>query len=133
MATQQEPAPPPAWTPPKYLPPVEPLRRPDGSSHCSGISYATSMGYRPLQMELRTPADAVRSPCVVWIHGGAWFFGDRRSLPETVEPDGIFDAPLNAGIAVASIDYRLSAEASFPAQLHDVKADDSPHERGLTR
>ncbi|MFF7284374.1 hypothetical protein [Streptomyces griseorubiginosus] len=49
------------------------------------------MGYRPLQMEWWTPAAAVRPPCVVWIHGGAWFFGDRRSLPETMEPDGIFD------------------------------------------
>lgn len=58
----------------------------------------------------------------MWIHGGAWFFGDRRSLPETVEPDRIFDALLAAGLAVASIGYRLSAEAPFPEQLHDTKA-----------
>lgn len=119
---QQESAPPAEWEPPRFLPPVEPLRRADGVLHYSGISYATPAGYRPLQIDLWTPGDVDRPPCVVWIHGGAWFFGDRRSLPPTVEPNGIFDALLAAGMAVASIDYRLSAEAPFPAQLHDTKA-----------
>ncbi|MEV3914664.1 alpha/beta hydrolase [Streptomyces canus] len=122
MSTQQESAPPAEWALPQYLSPVEPLRRADGTSHYSGISYAVPPGYRPLQMDLWTPADADRPPCVVWIHGGAWFFGDRRDLPPTIEPNGLFDALLNTGTAVASIDYRLSAEAPFPAQLHDTKA-----------
>ncbi|MET7477043.1 alpha/beta hydrolase [Streptomyces sp. NPDC005648] len=122
MSTPQESPSPTAWAPPRYLPPVEPLGRPDGTLHYSGISYAAPSGYRPLLMDLWTPGDADRPPCVVWIHGGAWYFGDRRYLPETVEPDGVFDALLDAGIAVASIDYRLSAEAPFPAQLHDTKA-----------
>jgi acetyl esterase/lipase len=56
------------------------------------------------------------------VHGGAWLFGDRRVLPETLRPDQLFDELVAAGLAVASIDYRFSLEAPFPAQLHDVKA-----------
>ena len=48
--------------------------------------------------------------------------GDRRYLPETLRPNQVFDALLAAGLAVATVDYRLSGEATFPAQLHDVKA-----------
>ncbi|MEV4036314.1 alpha/beta hydrolase [Streptomyces umbrinus] len=118
----QESTSPDTWELPQYRSPVEPVRRADGALRYTGISYAMPAGYRPLQMELWTPADTDRPPCVVWIHGGAWFFGDRRWLPETVEPDGVFNALLAAGVAVASIDYRLSAEARFPAQLHDAKA-----------
>ena len=33
-----------------------------------------------------------------------------------------FERVAQAGIAVASVDYRLSGEATFPAQLHDAKA-----------
>src|SRR5438309_10891397 len=49
-------------------------------------------------------------------------FGDRRILPETFRPNQVFDALLEAGLAVATIDYRHSLEAPFPAQLHDAKA-----------
>jgi acetyl esterase/lipase len=59
---------------------------------------------------------------VVWIHGGAWLFGDRRYLPETLRPNQLFEALLEARLAVATIDYRHSLEAPFPAQLHDAKA-----------
>ena len=49
-------------------------------------------------------------------------FGDRRYLPPTLRPDQLFDELLAAGLAVATIDYRLSLEAKFPAQLYDAKA-----------
>lgn len=120
-AGQQRPEPP-EWAPPGYLPPISPVRRPDGSLHYSGISYATAAGFRPLQLDLWVPSGEGRHPVVVWIHGGAWQFGDRRDLPPTLAPDAVFDALLEAGIAVASIDYRLSREAVFPAQLHDAKS-----------
>ena len=87
-----------------------------------GVTYAVPFGYRPLQLDLWVPATAGPAPLVVWVHGGAWIFGDRRDLPPTLQPDQIFDALIEAGLAVASIDYRLVREAAFPAQLHDVKA-----------
>ena len=49
-------------------------------------------------------------------------FGDRRYLPETLRPNQLFDAMLEAGLAVATIDYRHALEAKFPAQLQDAKA-----------
>ena len=68
------------------------------------------------------PATATPAPLVVWIHGGGFMFGDRRYLPETLRPNQVFDALLDAGLAVATIDYRHALEAPFPAQLHDAKA-----------
>ncbi len=54
-------------------------------------------------------------PLVVWIHGGGWQAGDKYPANKV--------GPLrNAGFAVASINYRLSSDATFPAQIHDCKA-----------
>jgi len=108
--------------PARYLPPTEPVRRPDGVRRHTGITYAATAGYRPLQLDLWVPDSAEPPPLVVWIHGGGWMIGDRRYLPETLRPDQLFDALVDAGLAVATIDYRLALEAPFPAQLHDAKA-----------
>lgn len=55
-------------------------------------------------------------PLMVFIHGGGWMNGDKGN------GDG-FPLDLNPrGIAVASINYRLSGEAIFPAQIQDCKA-----------
>ena len=106
----------------RFLPPPEPYARPDGSRHYVGAVYAAVSGFRTLQLDLYVPDAAAAPPVVVWIHGGAWMFGDRRILPETFRPGQIFDALLAAGLAVATIDYRHAREAAFPAQLHDAKA-----------
>ena len=108
--------------PARYLPPTEPVRREDGVRHHAGITFAATAGYRPLQLDLWVPDSATPPPLVVWIHGGGWMIGDRRYLPETLRPNQLFDALLAAGLAVATIDYRLALEAPFPAQLHDAKA-----------
>ena len=52
-------------------------------------------------------------PLVIWIHGGGWRAGDKKNGP--------FKQLINAGFAVASINYRLSQEAHFPAQIEDCK------------
>ncbi|SIJ70633.1 esterase/lipase [Mycobacteroides abscessus subsp. abscessus] len=63
------------------------------------------------------------APLVVYIHGGAWRYGSKDSLKSS--ENGVhrlrefFSA---AGFACASINYRLSSQAQFPAQIHDVKA-----------
>ena len=54
-------------------------------------------------------------PLIVSIHGGAFMMGDR-----TWELESVTDL-LDAGFAVASVDYRLSSEAPFPAAINDVK------------
>jgi acetyl esterase/lipase len=108
--------------PTRFLPPHEPTVRDDGVRHWSGLTYAVAFGFRPLQLDVWTPAGDGAAPLVVWIHGGGFMFGDRRVLPETFRPNQVFDALLGAGLAVASIDYRHALEAPFPAQLLDAKA-----------
>ena len=108
--------------PARFLPPHEPTRRDDGALHYSGLTYAVAFGFRPLQLDLWVPATGSPAPLVVWIHGGGFMFGDRRHLPETLRPNQVFDALLDAGLAVATIDYRHALEAPFPAQLLDAKA-----------
>jgi acetyl esterase/lipase len=53
-------------------------------------------------------------PLVIWIHGGGWESRDKQTWPAIFLVD--------KGFAVASINYRLSQEAKFPAQIHDCKA-----------
>src|SRR5205809_22309 len=55
-----------------------------------------------------------RLPMIVWIHGGGWSRGRKERCPAvTLVQDGY---------AVASIDYRLTTTAPFPAQIEDCKA-----------
>jgi acetyl esterase/lipase len=56
-------------------------------------------------------------PIVLHIHGGAFAIGDKRDLQVLS-----FLRGLDRGYAVASVNYRLSGEAIFPAGLQDVKA-----------
>jgi acetyl esterase/lipase len=76
------------------------------------IVYAET-GNKKLLLDLYMP-DIKRSPyLIVWIHGGAWRSGSKESPPLGV---------LGSGYALASINYRLSTEARFPAPIHDIKA-----------
>lgn len=67
-----------------------------------------------LKLDLWEPADATNPPLIVWVHGGAWRSGSRAN-PEIA-------ALVEKGWAIASVDYRLSPVAKFPAQAHDIKA-----------
>jgi acetyl esterase/lipase len=74
-----------------------------------------SAGDTPLLLDLYLP-DGGTKPVglIVWVHGGAWRAGSRDSvdLQKLTERQW----------AVASVDYRLSPVAKFPAQVHDIKA-----------
>ena len=89
----------------------------------AGAIYSVLAGYRPLRLDLYLPpVTRAPSPVVVWIHGGAFMHGDRTALPPLLEQERLFTRLPLAGYAVASIEYRLSSEAVFPAQLEDVQA-----------
>ena len=66
-----------------------------------------------LKLDLHLP-DKARPPLIVFVHGGAWRGGSKADMP--------LGALVREGFAVASIDYRLSPQAPFPAQAHDIKA-----------
>lgn len=87
---------------------------PEGVTLQRDITYAL-VGEKELQLDLYMPdmPAANKPPLVVWIHGGAWRKGTKNNTPL---------AWLAAeGFAVASIDYRLTGDAKFPAQIHDAK------------
>ncbi|MEV6342908.1 alpha/beta hydrolase [Actinoplanes sp. NPDC051851] len=79
-------------------------------------------GFRPLTLDLYRPPGDSPVPLIVWIHGGAWLFGSNKVESVPLLPGDINNRILAAGFAVARVTYRLSGEARFPAQLHDVKA-----------
>jgi acetyl esterase/lipase len=54
----------------------------------------------------------------VYLHGGGWRRGSRR----TTIPASLCSTLASRGFVVAAVDYRLSGEARFPAQLDDVRA-----------
>ncbi len=56
-------------------------------------------------------------PVIVFFHGGGWLIGDKNH----VQTQSVHRL-LYAGYAVASVNYRLSDEAKWPANLHDCKA-----------
>ncbi|MEV6492446.1 alpha/beta hydrolase [Actinoplanes sp. NPDC051633] len=72
-------------------------------------------------MDLYLP-DAATPPVVLFLHGGGWRVGSRRSAGPAYEGTTAFDRLASRGLAVASVDYRLSGEARWPAQLEDAQA-----------
>ena len=76
------------------------------------IQYAQAGDHR-LLLDLYLPSQA-RAPLVIWVHGGAWRSGSKKAMP--------LKNLVDRGFAVASVDYRLSPVAKFPAQIHDCKA-----------
>src|SRR5688572_10252615 len=79
-----------------------------------GITFARA-GDTELKLDLYLPEAQEKPPgLIVWVHGGAWRGGSR----EGVDLKGM----TALGWAVASVDYRLSTQARFPVQIHDIKA-----------
>lgn len=86
------------------------------SQRYADLTYANTSNSQKLDLYL--PAHARKPyPVIVAIHGGSWISGDKAT--GEVNPEM---RALKYGFAVASINYRLSTEASFPAPLQDVKA-----------
>ena len=81
-----------------------------------GVTYAR-YGDRTLEMDIYRPNDAWGNlPAIVCIHGGGWAKGSRESHGAMAQ------ALASRGYVAATISYRLSGEAKFPAQIHDCKA-----------
>jgi len=76
------------------------------------VIYATVNG-KPLGLDLYLPSNVKAPSLIVWVHGGAWRVGDKSQYPQPL---------VEQGFALASLDFRQSTEAPFPAAVHDIKA-----------
>lgn len=94
---------------------------PSGIATTRDLVYAEVEGFRPLSLDLHRPA-AEGAPLIVFVHGGGWRRGSRAVMVPTLTEPNPFARITDAGFAVASIDYRLSGEAVYPAQVDDVRA-----------
>jgi acetyl esterase/lipase len=77
------------------------------------LAYVSD-GHPRQKLDLYLPDGEGPWPLLVYIHGGAFRAGDKGDRPPLEH--------LSEGIAVASINYRLSQHALFPAQIEDCKA-----------
>lgn len=77
------------------------------------LAYVTN-GHERQKLDLFMPANVKNPPLIILIHGGAFRAGSK----ENMRPVPF----LRQGYAVASINYRLSGDALWPAQLEDCKA-----------
>jgi acetyl esterase/lipase len=100
---------------------------PNGVTSIADIQYWNPVGYQPLTLDLYLSPESIRpptigSPLVIQIHGGAFMGGEKRLILPFVDWPGVLASLAAKGYVVASINYRLSGEARFPAQAQDVKA-----------
>lgn len=70
------------------------------------------------QLDLYLPDGVDTPPVVVFIHGGRWFRGDKSQI----EQFGRIQSLMDAGIAIASLNYTYSSDEIWPAQIDDVMA-----------
>ena len=80
-----------------------------------GLIYAR-YGARAMELDLFSPQGRGPFPAVILVHGGAWITGNHKM-------ENPFAMELaRRGYVAATIEYRLSNEAKYPAQIHDLKA-----------
>jgi acetyl esterase/lipase len=76
-------------------------------------------------LDLATPKERGEKPrpAIVVIHGGGWIEGDKSSFstPRENRPPGNIIDFARLGFVAATINYRLSGEAPWPAALHDCR------------
>ncbi|MCX6622579.1 MAG: alpha/beta hydrolase fold domain-containing protein [Acidobacteria bacterium] len=89
----------------------------EADSRLADLEYVRAAG-KPLLLDLYLPAAETRGekplPVILSIHGGGWHGGSKEASP------GLEFT--RRGYAVASLNYRLTGEAEFPAQIDDCKA-----------
>ena len=87
----------------------------------SGIAVARDLPYgkHPRQvLDIFRPADARHAPVIVFVHGGAFVRGDRRTSPEIY--DNVLYWFAKQGCIGVNVEYRLAPEAPYPGGARDV-------------
>src|SRR5215213_9495202 len=97
---------------------AQPKEVPKGPKLPDGVTAERDVAYgkhERQKLDVYVPKGDGPFPLVIWVHGGGWEGGNKDNGGPAV---GL----LGRGYAVASVNYRLSQHAVFPAQIHDVKA-----------
>lgn len=84
-----------------------------GEKIYANVPYA-QRGDRTLHLDLYVPASTRPVPVIVWIHGGAWAYGNKGLFLRVRQL-------VREGFAVASIEYRFSGVSSFPGPVDDCR------------
>jgi acetyl esterase/lipase len=92
---------------------MQPIHVPPHVTALRNLPYVTD-GHPRQVLDLYLPGGNLPLPLVIWVHGGAFRVGDKA--------DKLPTPSLSRGYAVASLNYRLSQHALWPAQILDVKA-----------
>ena len=88
------------------------------------LVYREAPGYRPLTLDLYLPprrSALPEAPLVLFVHGGAWRSGHSRAAGAFEDFPSVLASMAARGFVVASVNYRLSGEAPFPAASEDVR------------
>jgi acetyl esterase/lipase len=83
-----------------------------------GVKVERDLEYGPRErnkLDVYVPKGDGPFPLVIWVHGGGWANGSKAGGGPAI---GLLDQ----GFAVAAINYRLTGQAIFPAQIEDCKA-----------
>lgn len=90
---------------------------PAGTIFHQNIPYAGDTLKKHL-LDIYLPPNAKsKLPLVIWVHGGGWMHNDKYA--DMSYMGNTIKAIIDNGYALASIDYRHSTQAIFPAQILD--------------
>lgn len=92
-----------------------PLKLPSGTEFTNDVPYVKNAHERQ-KLDIAFFKKGKPSPLLIWIHGGAFMSGDKA------ENHAIWPELMSEGYAVATLNYRLSGDAKWPAQITDCKA-----------
>jgi acetyl esterase/lipase len=88
--------------------------------HMDYLDLAYARSSESQKLDLYLPHDYPGPyPLLILVHGGAFMGGDKRGC--VLYPSTLATQALQQGYALASLNYRLSGEALFPACIQDVK------------
>ena len=102
--------------------PQVPVTFPGGVRAWRDVTYQQQPGFRPQIVDIYVPAGKGPHPLVLYIHGGGWMGGHTRQSGAFMDFPRMLASLAAEGFTVASVEYRLSGEAPFPAQARDVNA-----------
>lgn len=103
--------------------PAQAAKWPGGVTSLADVTYSTLPGFRPMVVDIYMPKKkGGPKPLVLYIHGGGWVAGHTRHSGALSNFPAVLAKLAAEGFVVASLEYRLSGEAPFPAQLQDARA-----------